>query len=81
MGRKIKLRDLTPGQWEVMRLLEDGPKATSKHTGHPYVSGNTAESLIRLGLVERQPGKSHVVQLTEQGKLCLERGGHGLKAW
>lgn len=48
------MKKLTRSQLETLRVLRDnGPTATSRHaSGTSYISGTSAESLSRLGLVK-----------------------------
>jgi hypothetical protein len=75
---------LTKAQVRVLTLLADnGPMDTSKTTHHNYVSGISAHTLERMGLVERRRpwfselyGKDgylldNPVKITEAGRKAL----------
>jgi DNA-binding MarR family transcriptional regulator len=82
LGRFLKALEVTPAQAEILLVLATYEPLTLAEVGRLIVSettspSRTVEGLIRLGLVEREPGQldRRVVQLrlTEAGRLRVPK--------
>jgi DNA-binding MarR family transcriptional regulator len=82
LSRFLKALDVTPAQAEILLVLATYEPLTLAEVGRLIVSETTSpsrivEGLIRLGLVEREPGQldRRVVQLalTEAGRLRVPK--------
>jgi DNA-binding MarR family transcriptional regulator len=82
LGRFLKVLEITPAQAEIILVLATYEPLTLAEVGRLIVSETTSPSrivdgLIRLGLVEREPGQldRRVVQLrlTEAGRLRVPK--------
>jgi hypothetical protein len=69
---------LSYAQVRVLRLLREGPRETTKTTHHGYVSGATAEGLIRRGLAGRSYhahpvlGSIRAIAITDAGRAEID---------